>query len=209
MLRFKQRSIPFVVRPQDDPWDKLFVMQHYGVPTRLLDWSENPFIGLYFAVTGTDFTATGTFPARLLYFKQDAAVWLLDPVKWNRQVLSYQSYMGTIPFSDDAVLSPYKPPFEVFDDRNAAVAINGAHNSARIVAQRGAFTIFGSNTSRMEVVYDERGFADDSLVKIVIGKTLIPAIRKSILDHGFTEAVIYPDLDGLALEMKREFGFKD
>lgn len=196
-------------RPQEDPWDKLFIMQHYGVPTRLLDWSENPFIGLYFALTGDDFTATGTFPARTLTFKQDAAVWLLDPIKWNRQVLSYQSYTGEIPFSDDAVLSAYKPPFEVFDDRNAAIAINGAHNSSRIVAQRGAFTISGSNTSSMDSAYDQRNFNDDSLIKVVIDKMLIPGIRKSILEHGFTEAVIYPDLDGLALEMRREFGFKD
>lgn len=99
-----------MVRPQDDPWDKIFVMQHYGVPTRLLDWSENPFIGMYFAVTGKDFKATGPFPGRVLTFKKDAAVWLLDPIKWNRKVLSFQSYAGEIPFSDDVVLSPYKPP---------------------------------------------------------------------------------------------------
>lgn len=61
----------------------------------------------------------------------------------------------------------------------------------------------------MELVFEQQAFDDDSLVKIVIAKGLIPEIRHSILNHGFTEAVIYPDLDGLALEMKREFGFKD
>src|SRR5678809_1151344 len=43
MVRFRQRSIPFLTRSLADDWDMLFFMQHYGVPTRLLDWTENPF----------------------------------------------------------------------------------------------------------------------------------------------------------------------
>ena len=48
--RFVQRSLPFLQRSLTDDWDKLFLMQHYGVPTRLLDWTENPFVSIYFAL---------------------------------------------------------------------------------------------------------------------------------------------------------------
>jgi hypothetical protein len=44
--RFVQRSLPFLQRTLTNDWDKLFLMQHYGVPTRLLDWSENPFVAI-------------------------------------------------------------------------------------------------------------------------------------------------------------------
>lgn len=51
LTRFKQRSIPYQTRIIIDDWDYLFLMQHYAVPTRLLDWSENPYIALYFALS--------------------------------------------------------------------------------------------------------------------------------------------------------------
>lgn len=71
--RFVQRSLPFLDRSLTDEWDKLFLMQHYGVPTRLLDWTENPFVSIYFAlVSASEPKAT------------DASLWMCDPVAWNR-----------------------------------------------------------------------------------------------------------------------------
>src|SRR5688572_18661980 len=48
--RFKQHAVPFLENSLRDEWEWLFLMQHYGVSTRLLDFSESPLVGLYFAL---------------------------------------------------------------------------------------------------------------------------------------------------------------
>ena len=205
MVRFRQRSIPLLTRPLGDDWDTLFFMQHYRIPTRLLDWTENPFIALHFAVM----SASVKSMTRGLKFEEPAAVWLMNPVIWNQQALSHQSYNGGVLVPGDEPLKGYQPRETFTGMNNFPVALYGAHNSPRIVAQRGVFVIFGQNISPMESLYSsEKSFQEGSLVKIIISKALLPNMRKAILEHGVTESVVYPDLEGLSMEMRRIFGFE-
>lgn len=47
---FKLRSLPLLEQHPDNDWDWLTIMQHYGLATRLLDWSVNPLAALWFCV---------------------------------------------------------------------------------------------------------------------------------------------------------------
>jgi hypothetical protein len=205
MTRFRQRSIPYHNRSLADDWDALFFMQHYAVPTRLLDWTENPLIALHFALMGAKYQLSAK---GLPVFDSGAAVWMLDPVAWNRAALKHQSYEGGVLTPDDDALKGYRPVPKFSGMHNHPVALYGAHNSARIVAQQGAFTIFGRNTTPMESVVTSTDFPEDCLVKVVLRKGAIAAMRRSLLNHGITESVVFPDLEGLAREIKRVFGFE-
>ena len=86
-------------------------------------------------------------------------------------------------------------------------SIFGNHNSPRIVAQRGVFTIFGAQNAPMEQIFENHDFADDTMHKIVIPAALIPTLFSTVTSIGITDSVVFPDLEGLARETKRLFGY--
>jgi hypothetical protein len=204
MTRFRQRSIPYHARELRDELETLFFMQHYGVPTRLLDWTENPLIALHFALMSAPCRARTRGARR---YKEAAAVWILDPHLWNRSALSHITYKGGPLAQGDEALNGYSPS-TTGSIGKYPVALYGAHNSARIVAQQGVFTIFGGERAPMEKLIGHSPFNGRELIKVSILAVRIAQMRKSLLNHGMTESVVFPDLEGLARETKRHFGFE-
>ncbi|CAN7469886.1 FRG domain-containing protein [Pararhizobium sp. LjRoot238] len=197
---FAQRSPPFVQQSFEDEWERMFYMQHYGIPTRLLDWTESPFVALYFALT-TCARGKSNKPS------DNVAIWMLDPSEWNKSALSDISYAGGILDSKREQVKSYSPNAELDERKNTPIMIYGTHNSARIVAQRGMFALFGKSTDSMDVSYEDQTFTDGTLQKIVILKDDVDKVATSLFRKGISDSTVYPDLFGLSLELRRHFGF--
>lgn len=205
---FEMRSLPYAESRgwAKDEWERLFFMQHYRVPTRLLDWSGSPLVSMHFAVTSAGIDKSGNALT-------DAAVWVLDPARWNDAAYADTGFTGGVLSAKDSWLKRYSPS-EVYTSSGALppVAMRGVHNSARIVAQQGFFTVFGPQSEPMEKIFgwmkDEKPvFPGDCLRKFIIPKSHVMKVRDEIFSLGISESTIYPDLEGLASELKRTFGF--
>lgn len=203
--RFRERSVPF--RPNSSHFssgntmDQLLLMQHFGVPTRLLDWTENPHVALFFALTSAEFNRdTGDA-------ESDVAIWALRPSMWNRGALSDMSFNGGVLSIDSPEILGYSPSDDLKMMRTWPVAMWGVHNSPRIVAQRGVFTIFGKSDDAMESICCDKRFQDGVLRKIVIKAEDVQKMLRTLTNAGMTDSTVYPDLGGLAMELKRSYGY--
>lgn len=131
--RFRQATAARIRSSPSNEWEWVCLAQHYGVPTRLLDWSENPLIGLFFAVESDD---SDRGPV-------DGKLFSLDPDFLNADTAGRPT--GVLLIGQDEQLDEYLPSFEPKMKRGG-IGVVAPQSFDRIVAQSGVFTI----THRLE-----------------------------------------------------------
>jgi hypothetical protein len=185
---FVRRAPSLTAYKPENAWEWYFLMQHYRAPTRLLDWTEDPQIGLYFAVKDNEGL-------------HDAAVWVLDAWLLNKLVLGKSEVLppgsAGLPKSDITKYRPWLP--DRFDAKQRLrkkrpVAIYPNQFDRRIAVQRSCFTVHGARTDSLDRLFPK---VERLLAKIVIPSYATGRIREELEDYGIDEATIYPDLEGL------------
>jgi hypothetical protein len=184
LTRFKQSAAMLTSRQHNSSFDWMFSMQHYGVPTRLLDWSENPLVALFFSVE-----------QRREFPKDDGAVWCLRPTALNRNAgIRDKTEAQYIPSFEGEELESYSTEsvrqnarMELFP-----VATIATRNNPRIQAQMGTFTIHHHSKIAIEDVGDK-----SHVSKYVIPNASREIIFKELKLLGLTRFSLFPELESV------------
>ena len=197
----------------------LTLMQHYGLPTRLLDWSRSPLIALYFAVSDNNER------------KKDACIWILKPEKLNeheelekptntngctyKNSYIYNMSHKTISTMIFSAFRRWKfssnPDAITLDDKkfdhrfnnlaNKIAACYPTESDNRVYNQLSTFNVH--NSSRKLV-----GFCDEATLSCI---TIPYQVKEKLLYElsvcGITQSYIFPDFERLANEIQ-ELYFK-
>jgi len=188
--RFKQNAFQFLDLVPKDEWEWIFLMQHYRVPTRLLDWTESPLIALYFAVSDKAVKRVQTA----------AALWCLYPQKLNEISGLALDPPGDIPaFGDERELNDYLPTNVHAQQPTSKnpLAIIAPRQFERISAQQGVFTILHRKAIRIDELRDASG-NQSHLVKIKIPQGAVLKLRKELGYLRINKLTVFPQLEHVA-----------
>ncbi len=187
--RFKQNALPLMERPPEKEWDWLFIMQHHGLPTRLLDWTESPLVALYFAVHNPDPAAAA----------KAAAVWALLPSRLNEHSKLKSKHKADIPgFGDDEHLDQYLPT--ALDKQQMTLgplAAIAPRNNPRLQVQQGVFTV-----SHLDLAPLEGDGAVDFLWRYVIPPDAKQELREELKILNVSKLAIFPELANVSEHAK-------
>ncbi len=166
----------------------LYLMQHYGTPTRLLDWTENILVALYFAVSEDK--------------DSDGEIWILNPQYIDEEIkkldYNYSNLLEVLclePFLDNSDSSiDFKSVIPVY--------IRPNYTNSRMNSQQSIFTIHPNhNTNGIKLT--------DCLTNVIaLDKLIIPKEKKSLFEDylyflGFSNRTLFPDLTNLSLDIQK------
>jgi hypothetical protein len=165
-----------------------FLMQHYKMPTRLLDWTMNPLASLYFAVSDHE--------------EDNGMLFMMDALRLAhcQEESEKAGQKGIATSRNPRFRSGLKTIFDWADTKNLPQYIMAArpdHFETRIVHQRGCFTFHGTNQPELTTA------ANDSLCKFLIPHHTKTHIREELQLLGVDEFSIYQDLDHLSDRLRR------
>jgi FRG domain len=168
--------------PAADDWLRwLFLAQHYGLPTRLLDWTENPLIAAYFAV-------------REHPVDEDGCIWALWPTGLNR---TFNAADGLVQIRDRRVAEIAESAFTGRESSEEILAIDGQEIDPRMLAQMSRFTLHSRRTALESAQENEIW-----LRQYMIPKNAKAKIRAQLSALGIRRLNVFPDLENLAGELR-------
>lgn len=181
----------------DKDWNTLFMMQHYGMPTRLLDWTSSFITALYFANLGRN-------------KDESAIIWALDPIALNNNChrlydATDDSDYDTIGYLTlDTLPSRIKKYTSYYNDsiHIKSFALMPRRSNQRLISQSGFFTVQGTDAIPLEEEYQQN--IGDFLYKIELPPESYEDSLRYLKVNGVDYYSLFGGIDGLCKYIKDE-----
>tara|TARA_R110001583_G_scaffold195165_1_gene369764 strand:+ start:1745 stop:2542 length:798 start_codon:yes stop_codon:yes gene_type:complete len=175
----------------------LSVMQHYGVPTRLIDFTESPYVALYFALEAYN-----------PLLNKDLAIYAIDYSSIMDASLDFISKKDSSFKKTRAdIIGQQDELFDGVVDRFSYEVVwitEPLELNARIDRQAGTFLISGDKEKRIENLLSLDIYSNSHLIKYKISQKLYKNIYALLRKMNINAKSIYGDLGGLAKSIKMD-----
>lgn len=181
-LEFKEKSQSFLDTKEYNDWDLLALARHYGLPTKLLDWTEDPKVALWFAFIE----------------QKDNKSEMEDRIVWGFFVYENISHdihdLSKNSVSDNGIT-------QVFQPSQSTDSLN-----KRIINQKGWFRVHNFELNNIIPSLDKHVLYKDRLFKIKIPEKLRNEVLERLEDDGIHYSNLFPDIEGLCKYLTWKYG---
>lgn len=151
--------------------DWYFLAQHYGLKTRLLDWTTSPLIATFFSVEDIN------------YYNEDASIYILDPLWLNETFHLINSAPILYPYKARIIISESEPnlskidtmvdvneyvPFEAFDYLRFPFALSPKIIDNRMFSQNSQFTLHGRDFDFFDLLLKNNNFSFEEIYHQIV-----------------------------------------
>lgn len=211
LTSFKVEASVHVNIPENDLLRWAEYAQHFGVPTRFLDWTSNPLVALFFACIGD-------------CKEHDGAVWLFNMSNYSNYYLQKNMIDGELPperTKREIILSH----LEGNSKDEFPILYLPLYIESRMSAQSSYFMVWGAKQEPLEVLLKDHSDMrlnintnkidnEEMQPRTILYKSIVPMKYKQKLLReldlaGINEKTLFPGLDGVGKYIERKFRFED
>ncbi len=182
---------------ENKEWNSIFLMQHYGMYTRLLDWTDSFITALYFAIKNKK-------------IGNKACIWMIAPIQLNNKCKNLYQQGNENRYDNIGLLTVdtlpdriknYKSYFEGHVEIDS-FAIVPRRSNDRLLSQNGFFTVQGTKGIPLEEEYSTE--LNRLMVKIPLKDEILEECTCFLNINGVNYYSLYGGIDGLCSYIKNE-----